>query len=167
MSTPNVQALTPSQTVGPFFSDCLLSDGAKCDDLAPDARPEDRISVYGHVYDGAGAPVPDAMLELWQDGSRFGRIGADVDGRFAFSSVLPSVEGSRYISVAVFARGLLNHLYTRIYLPGEPSNDSDSVLLRVPVERRPTLIAHPDGARTYRFDIMLQGTAETVFFDFA
>ena len=167
MSTPNAVPLTPSQTVGPFFSDCLLSDGAKCDDLAPDARPEDRIAVYGYVYDGAGAPVPDAMLELWQDGSRFGRIGTDADGRFAFSSALPALDPSRYISVAVFARGLLNHLYTRIYFPDNPGNASDVVFLRVPPERRSTLIARDEGERVYRFDIVLQGRAETVFFDFA
>ena len=166
MTRPNAAPLTPSQTVGPFFSDCLLRDGAVCDDLAPDAAAADRIVVYGTVLDGSGAGVPDAVLELWQDGSRFGRIGTDGGGRFQFSTVRPTDVESPYISVAVFARGLLNHLYTRIYFAdGSPS--TDPVMTRVPAERRATLLARAEGANTYRFDVVLQGPGETVFFDFA
>lgn len=167
VTRPNGESLTPSQTVGPFFSDCLLRDTAACDDLAPDESADRRILVYGYVYDGAGAVVPDAMLELWQDRSRFGRVGTDGDGRFAFTTVKPADADASYISIAVFARGLLNHLYTRIYFPDVASNATDSVLMRVPAERRATLVARDDGSSTYRFDIVLQGGAETVFFDFA
>jgi protocatechuate 3,4-dioxygenase alpha subunit len=159
-----VEPLTPSQTIGPFFSDCLLRDGAACNDLAPDAPAERRIVIHGSVYDGAGNAVPDAVLELWQDGSRFGRVGTDGDGRFEFSTVKPA--DVRYISVAVFARGLLNHLYTRIYFPGAVNDATDSALARVPAERRATLFARDEGAGTYRFDVVLQGPDETVFFDF-
>ena len=165
MTEPNVPLPTPSQTVGPFFSDCLLREGAGCNDLAPEAPADDRIAIHGSVYDGAGAPVPDAVLELWQDGSRFGRVGTDATGQFAFTTVMPNAE-ARYISVAVFARGLLNHLYTRIYFPGvDPA--TDPVLMRVMPGRRSTLVARDDGDNRYRFDIVLQGNAETVFFDFA
>lgn len=164
VTQPNVP-LTPSQTVGPFFSDCLLREGVLCNDLATDASAADRIIVYGHVYDGAGAAVPDAMLELWQDASRFGRIGTDATGRFEFSTVRPTDVDAPYISVAVFARGLLNHLYTRIYFT-EPATD-DPAMARVPADRRATLFARDEGASTYRFDVVLQGHGETVFFDFA
>jgi protocatechuate 3,4-dioxygenase, alpha subunit len=166
VTRPNAALLTPSQTVGPFFSDCLLRDGAVCDDLAPDATAADRIVVYGTVLDGSGAGVPDAVLELWQDGSRFGRVGTDGDGRFRFSTVRPTDVESPHISVAVFARGLLNHLYTRIYF-ADASPATDPVMSRVPAERRATLLARAEDATTYRFDVVLQGPGETVFLDFA
>jgi protocatechuate 3,4-dioxygenase alpha subunit len=187
--------LTPSQTVGPFFHGCLLGPGGQCDALAGDAAAVQRIRVYGYVLDGDGAPVPDAVLELWQADERgiyhhpvdprwterasfrgFGRVGTDDDGHFSFSSVLPGrvpSDGDSYhaphISIAVFARGLLNHLYTRLYFPDEPSNETDPVLQCVPAHRRSTLIAHASSVadaapeREYRFDIVLQGRAETVF----
>ena len=166
MTEPNVPLPTPSQTVGPFFSGCLLRDGSVCNDLAPDAPPELRIRVHGCVFDGAGAVVPDAMLELWQDGSRYGRLGSDGDGRFEFATIKPTEADAPYISVAVFARGLLNHLYTRIYF-SDVSPATDPALIRVPAGRRATLFAREEATGTYRFDIVLQGREETVFFDFA
>ena len=166
MTEPNVASLTPSQTVGPFFSDCLLRDGVACSDLAPEASADRRIVIHGHVYDGAGAVVPDAVIELWQDGARFGRIGTGADGRFEFTTVQPADVASPYISVAIFARGLLNHLYTRIYFR-DTAGTADPVLIRVPADRRDTLFARDEGAGTYRFDVVLQGHGETVFFDFA
>ena len=69
---------------------------------------------------------------------------------------------------AVLARGLLNHLFTRIYFAGDPANVTDPVLSRVPAERRGTLLAQPmggEGVAVYRFDIVLQGQGETVFFN--
>jgi protocatechuate 3,4-dioxygenase alpha subunit len=161
-----VALVTPSQTVGPFFSDCLLREGAVCSDLAPDAPAGDRVVIHGYVYDGAGAVVPDAVLELWQDGSRFGRVGTGVDGGFEFSTVKPRDADAPYISVAVLARGLLNHLYTRMYFP-DADLATDPAMTRVPAERRATLFARDESAGTYRFDVILQGRGETVFFDFA
>jgi protocatechuate 3,4-dioxygenase alpha subunit len=125
-----------------------------------------RILIHGAVYDGAGAVVSDAVLELWQDGSRFGRVGTDADGRFEFTTVKPADPDTPYISVAIFARGLLNHLYTRIYF-ADVSPIADPAMDRVPTERRATLFARDEGAGTYRFDVVLQGPSETVFFDFA
>ena len=189
--------LTPSQTVGPFFHDCLLRSGAHRDVLWGDETPGRRIHVHGCVYDGDGAPVPDAVLELWQADDRgtyhhpadpqwtgedevagFGRVGTDADGRFGFTSILPGAvpgDGGRHqaphISIAVFARGLMNHLFTRMYFPDERGNETDAVLLAVPEHRRSTLVAravtHADAGgappREYRFDIVLQGRDETVF----
>jgi len=72
-----------------------------------------------------------------------------------------------HVNVTVFARGLLKHLYTRVYFEGEPANARDVVLALVPVERRGTLLARPLAGRSVEWcvEIRLQGEAETVFFD--
>ena len=188
--------LTPSQTVGPFFHDCLLRDGACVDLLVTAATEGVRVRIEGRVLDGDGRGVPDAMLELWQANhhgrynhpadtrplpidpsfSGYGRVATDEDGHFGFTTVkhgrVPFDAGrdqAPHISVAVFGRGLLNHLLTRVYFDDESSNSDDPVLLRVPSERRSTLVARrvrESEAVVYHFDIVLQGTGETVFFDF-
>ncbi|NDZ79311.1 protocatechuate 3,4-dioxygenase subunit alpha [Streptomyces sp. SID10853] len=180
---------TPSQTVGPFYGYALPFPGGP--EIAPAGHPG-TLTVHGRVVDGAGEPVPDAVLEFWQpapDGSRtgapgsmrrdqvtgghlgrdgvtftgFGRAATDADGRWAVRTLPPG--GVPYLSVCVFARGLLHHLYTRIYLPGD-STGSDPLLASLDPDRRRTLVAAETAPRTYRFDIRLQGAEETVFLDF-
>ena len=184
--------LTPSQTVGPFFHDCLLRAGAWSDTLADSRTAGTLIRVRGVVLDGDGEPVPDAVLEVWQADATgqfsrgaspgfngFSRVGTDDAGRFSFTTIRPGAvqlgDGSRqapHISVAVFARGLMNHLYTRIYFEGDPANPDDPVFRLVPEPRRGTLIARAEPSTgnekrlEFRFDIVLQGDHETVFFDF-
>jgi len=136
---------TPSQTVGPFFSICLTQWPA-----GPVADP-DGVRIGGHVLDGAGDPVPDAMIETW-DGELFARAGTDDEGRYEVKT-----RKAPHINVNVFARGLLNRVVTRIYF------DAGAVPDFVPAERRDTLVAKPEGDG-YRFDIVLQGEGETVFF---
>ena len=166
--------VTPSQTVGPFFHDCLLRDD-RCEAMVGDEGGA-LIRVEGRVLDGDAAAVPDAVIEVWQ-AAGFARIGTDAEGRFSISTTRPKrVELDRatmqapHLSIAVFARGLMNHLLTRIYFDDEPSTESDPVLRLVPEARRSTLIARreigEDLTPVYRFDIVLQGTGETVFFDF-
>ena len=133
---------TPSQTVGPFFGFGLTSVEGGGD-----------IRVEGQVLDGAGEPVPDALLEA-ADGELFARCRTDEEGAFSFA-----VRKTRFVSIAVFARGLLRHLNTRMYFPGE----EDDVLEGIAPERRHTLVARQDG-HVLRFDIRLQGADETVFF---
>ena len=192
------RTLTASQTVGPFFHDCFMREDARRDVLAgPDAQGV-RIRVEGRVVDGDGAVVPDVVLEIWQanhhgryDHPRdrrdrpldaaftgYGRIATDTDGSFRFTTIKPGAvpfdderAQAPHISVAVLGRGLLNHLYTRIYFDDESANADDPVLQRVPADRRGTLIARrvpaPEGREAaYRFDLVLQGAGETVFFDF-
>ena len=159
--------------------------------VTPDASG-DRIRVEGRVFDGDGQAVPDCMLEVWQaDGQGrfadpqdkralpnakfrgFGRCGTDANGAFAFDTIkpgsVPDPDGkpqAPHLLLAVFGRGMLRHLYTRIYFGGEAANDSDPVLAQVPADRRATLIATRDGAgAVYRLDLRLQGDDETVFFD--
>ncbi|UIX29574.1 protocatechuate 3,4-dioxygenase subunit alpha [Streptomyces sp. GQFP] len=179
---------TPSHTVGPFYGYALpFPEGEQ---VAPKGHP-DTITVHGYVLDGEGNPIPDALLEFWQaapDGSLtgapgslrrnpvtgghlgrngtdftgFGRVATDADGHFALYTLPPGNAGLPYISVCVFARGLLHHLYTRAYL----ADGADPLLDSLSAERRATLIAAEGLRRTYRFDIRLQGEGETVFLEF-
>jgi protocatechuate 3,4-dioxygenase alpha subunit len=139
------------------------------------AAMEPRLRIVGTVLDGGGAIVPDAVLEAWQ-GRDFQRVATGEDGRFTFTMTHPSAVpndgmGAPHIEVMLCARGLLNQLFTRIYLPGM-APDTDPVMQRVPPERRATLVARPEPGttegswRAYRFDVVLQGPGETVFFDF-
>jgi protocatechuate 3,4-dioxygenase alpha subunit len=159
--------------------------------VTPDASGE-RIRVEGRVFDGEGQPVPDAMLEIWQADSQgrfadpqdkralpntkfrgFGRAGTDANGLYVFDTVkpgaVPDPDGkpqAPHLLLAVFARGMLRHLYTRIYFGDEKSNASDPVLALVPSDRRATLIATREaGSAVYKLDLRLQGENETVFFD--
>jgi protocatechuate 3,4-dioxygenase alpha subunit len=184
---------TPSQTIGPFFAYGLTAmdsqyPGAQvANGSVVDAQtPEGPIRIIGRILDGAGAIVPDALVEIWQADSEgrhvgsapgntgfrgFGRqnTGIDPQGRFVFETVKPgSVDGKQapHATFTIFMRGLLSHLYTRLYFPDEEAaNARDPVLAQVPAARRPTLIARATGDRAYLFDIHLQGKNETVFFD--
>lgn len=166
-------SVTPSQTVGPYFSIGLIDERWTRMIAASD---EPRITVRGTVMDAAGAFIPDAMLEVWQaDRRAFGRFAAEPrDGSFAFETIAPRSarppEGqvqAAHLCVGVFARGLLKRLYTRIYFADDPLLAIDPILALVPPERRSTLIAVPtDEARTeFAFDVRLSGRGETVFFD--
>jgi protocatechuate 3,4-dioxygenase alpha subunit len=174
---------TPSQTVGPFFAHGLtgarygLSQVAGAAMFPPEAAGEP-IRLHGRVLDGAGAPIPDALLEAWQaDASGrhgrgllgFGRVETDADGRYAFTTVRPGSIGTPHaphIGLVVMMRGLLTHLFTRLYLPEDSAlHAADPVLSRVPAERRGTLVAVRE-AGGYRLDIRMQGEGETVFLEF-
>ena len=163
---------TPSQTVGPFFSLGL------CERPASDLVPADHagaVTVAGRVLDGAGEPVPDAMVEIWQadehgayvEGFGWGRCGTDADGRWSFRTVKPGPVDGRapHLAVLVFARGLLKPVLTRMYFPDEAmANAADPVLAAIPDGMaRETLVAEADGT-ALRFDVRLQGERQTTFF---
>ena len=163
--------ITPSQTVGPFFHVCLAGDAA-LGQLLGDERP--RIALAIRVLDGAGTPVNDALVEIWQPAASggacaFGRLGTDENGRCEFDTTKPQAisSGAAHINVCVFARGLLRHLFTRVYFEGDERLGDDPVLALVPEHRRATLVGRRDAAAADRwmFDIHLQGEQETVFFD--
>jgi protocatechuate 3,4-dioxygenase alpha subunit len=191
----NTLLLTSSQTAGPFFAPALLREDARRNVLTRPETAGECIRIEGRVLDGDGAPVPDALVEIWQANahgrynhaadqgpaaldpsfSGFGRSGTAEDGSYWFETVKPGpvpFDGKRlqapHICVTVFARGLLNHVVTRLYFEDEPTNAGDAVLQRVPDDRRETLLARrePGGAMVvYRFDIVLQGADETAFFN--
>jgi protocatechuate 3,4-dioxygenase alpha subunit len=154
-------APTPSQTVGPFFGFALPFDN---DADAADGESRDAIRVEGQVLDGAGDPVPDALVEASQ-GEQFARCRTDGEGAFQLSLRRPvASEDAPFFEITVFARGLLRHLHTRMYLPGEEdAHQTDRVLQLVDESRRHTLMARQDGDIVH-FDIRLQGEDETVFF---
>jgi protocatechuate 3,4-dioxygenase alpha subunit len=194
-----IVGITPTQTVGPFFLDCLLRPDMRRNVLRRPETEGSPIRIEGHLYDGDHAPVPDGMIEIWQaDASGrypdsaawglepaaigfigFGRSGTDETGLFWFETIKPgavpfdrhTVPGrmqSPHIGVMIHARGLLNHVVTRLYFADEPANLADPVLLRVPESRRGTLLATPEPGTLpalYRFDIILQGAGETAFFN--
>jgi protocatechuate 3,4-dioxygenase, alpha subunit len=178
---------TPSQTVGPFFAYALPFDGGP--ELVSATHPG-TVRLHGTVYDGAGEPVPDALLELWQPdesgavvqqvGSRrrasggftgFGRAAVEVDGSYAFLTLRPGATAPSpvgWATLTVFARGLLHHLFTRAYFVADDDPEpADALLERVPAARRQTLFARQDGPASYEFDLHLQGENETVFLDYA
>ena len=187
--------VTPSQTIGPFFHFGLLS--LPQNDLTKPATKGERIRLVGRVLDGHGDGVPDAMIDLWQANAAgrydhprdrsdapldpafigFGRSGSEEDGGYWFETIKPGTtahQGGRqapHLNLAVFARGLLNHLWTRVYFEDEGrANDADPVLRQVPAARRSTLMAKRavvDGRVVYTLDVVLRGEAktETVFFE--
>jgi len=165
---------TASQTVGPFFSFGLTTNTALGRVAGPDT-PGERIRLEIRLIDGAGAPVPDAVVELWHADPAgtflFGRMGTDPAGVCAFDTVYPrqapDARDAAHVNLCVFMRGLLRHLYTRLYFAGDPSLETDAVLAAVPPDRRGTLIARRQEAMpsTWMFDVRLQGDRETVYFD--
>ena len=164
---------TPGQTIGPFFGYALPYAGDS--ELVPPTRP-DAIRLHGRVHDGAGDPVPDALVELWQTGpdgsvprapgslhrdgytfTGWGRAATDRTGHYQFTTLRPgalSPEGTPFFGITVFARGLLDRLFTRAYLPGSAP------------AQWPSLAASADD-RGFVFDIRLQGEDETVFLTYA
>jgi protocatechuate 3,4-dioxygenase alpha subunit len=158
---------TPSQTVGPFFGFALPFAGDA--DAVPSATVG-ALRIEGQVLDGAGEPVPDSLVEMWQ-GELFARSRTDGEGAFHFTVRKPSAlrlsDGrvrAPHLNVTVFARGLLRHLATFVYFPDEAeANQSDPVLEMLEPAVRETLVAHRDG-KILRFDIRLQGENETAFF---
>ena len=182
MSTDD--GITAGQTIGPFFAFGLPFTGGG--DLVAPWSPG-AVLLSGTVTDGAGAPVPDALVELWQpsaDGAvssaagslrrdgvtftGFGRAAPDPEGRFRFWTVEPGrIDGSDsapFIAVALFARGLLDALHSRIYLPDDAGAlERDPLLASLSAAERETLVARRDADGHLVHDIRLQGEQETVF----
>lgn len=177
---------TPAQTIGPFYGYALPFDDGE--QIVHPAHPE-AITLHGTVYDGAGAPIPDSLLEIWQadaagsisaehgslirDGHTFtgwGRTPVDNTGRYWFTTVNPGPTApgkAPFILLTIFARGLLDRLFTRIYLPDDAEAlAADPLLSSLPEERRRTLIAEREPSGDLRFDVHLQGDQETVFLQY-
>jgi len=196
MSAPSLKE-TPSQTAGPFIHIGTLPAVAgltvkrqeKLNILANSGHGGEPIAIEGVIYDGAGAPVTDAILEIWQadDKGRYGtqafagwgRTASDFEtGLFRFETIKPGATPFRdgrpqapHISFSIFARGINIHLQTRMYFPEETAANAADPVLEAVAEREliATLIAQKDargGRAVYHFDIHLQGDRETVFFDF-
>jgi protocatechuate 3,4-dioxygenase alpha subunit len=177
-------AATASQTAGPYWH---LIDFPEWADLlragsGNENVPGERIRLTGRITDGDGAVVSDALVEIWQAGPDgrfdeafhgFGRSATDGDGVFRFTTLKPGPVPGRgnatqapHVEIAIFARGLMQHLVTRAYFEGEALNATDPVLGMIEdPARRATLVAKPHGDGVWRLDIRLQGEGETVFLD--
>ncbi|MGW5662428.1 protocatechuate 3,4-dioxygenase subunit alpha [Streptomyces sp. NPDC003758] len=194
-SRPESVLPTPSHTVGPFYGYALPFPGGG--DIAPVGHPDTItlqgyvldgegnplpdafVELWGPDPEGT-VPTTDGSIRrdpatggyLGRNGVEFtgwGRVQTDANGHWYARTLRPGARGrsAPYISACVFARGLLMHLFTRIYLPGDDSAlAADPLLAQLEPERRDTLIAVDGGNGTYRFDIRLQGEGETVFLEF-
>ncbi|MDB5596718.1 MAG: pcaG [Hyphomicrobiales bacterium] len=162
-------------------------------DLTVPGVEGERIVVTGRVLDGDGLGISDAMVEIWQADAKgtfdhgsastvksnsgfkgFGRAETTADGTYTFTTVkpgrVPGADGklqAPHLAVTVFSRGMLTHLFTRIYFDDEASNAEDQVLNLIPADRRATIVAkaHKGSPKEYVLDIRIQGGDETVFFE--
>lgn len=160
-------SLTPFQTVGPY-----LHIGLRVGlDVHP--APASRVVIRGRLLDGKGAGIPDGVLEWWHPSlTTMCRSMTGEDGGFLFEAVKPpAIDGpdgsvqAPHFGVRVLARGILTHYMTRLYFADDPGTAADPILKLVPEGRRQTLLAQPVSANEYRFDVVVQGQNETVFFD--
>ncbi len=172
-----MHGLTPSQTIGPYWH---IIEHPEWADLTRFGAKGERITLSGRILDGDGAPVADAAAEIWQADPPaselfpgFGRSRTDAEGTFRFITLKPgpvpgrgNVQQAPHLAMAIFARGLLKPLFTRVYFAGEPANETDPLLNQIedPL-RRASLIAQPAGQDGFVIDIHLQGARETVFLD--
>ena len=183
---------TTSQTVGPYFKIGLK--WLNRDNLVGEGVSGERVTIQGRVFDGDGAPVPDAILEIWQANAHgkydhpedtqnkpleagfkgYGRVPVSAEGVFRFATIKPGPvpgpdgkEQAPHLVVSVFMRGVLRRLVTRIYFPDEARNAADLVLNLVGPARRSTLIAKKTAGApgALEWNVVLQGPEETVFFD--
>ncbi|MQY33552.1 Protocatechuate 3,4-dioxygenase alpha chain [Streptomyces sp. RB17] len=193
-SSPEQVLPTPSHTVGPFYGYALPFRGGE--EIAPLGHPDTitvhgyvldgegrplpdaLVELWGAGPDGTVPRVDGSIRRdpatggyLGRNGVEFtgwGRIQTDADGHWYARTLRPGARGrsAPYLSVCVFARGLLVHLFTRLYLPGDTAALAADPLLTRVGDRRDTLIAAEDGPGAYRFDIRLQGEGETVFLEY-
>ena len=183
---------TASQTVGPFLHIGL--DWLVTDNLVGPGVTGDKVVIEGRIVDADGNGVDDALVEIWQANAHgryahpadtqdkpleegfkgFGRVATDDDGGFRFTTIkpgrVPAATGglqAPHLNVTILMRGMLKQLVTRVYFPDDPANPEDAVLSSVPAARRATLVASPIAGRAgaLRWDVILQGAGETVFFD--
>ena len=162
--------ISPSQTIGPFSHEawrwaCAAGDGD--------------ITISGTIRDGDGAPVSDAMIECWAPAAAsadsangqllpgFRRVASGDDGGFSITLPRPQAGGEPAALVTVFARGLVLHQFSAVFLGDDPALPSSTLLEQVPAARRPTLVARKTAPAAYAWDIHMQGERETVFFDYA
>jgi len=187
-----VTGLTPLSTVGPFVRLLVRDRPEGVDTLAAAGARGKPVVIEGTLRDGAAAPIDDGLVEIWQADAEgryrhpedphaadtdpafagFGRVATGASGTFTFQTIkpgrVPGPDGrlqAPHILVSVMGRGIMARRWTRLYFDDEPSNRDDLILQCVPEDRRGTLLAHTLGGGRYRFDIVVQGEDETVFFD--
>jgi len=152
---------TPSQTAGPFLHIGLMPDGIGIAPLAV-SSPTDPVTLHGTLHDADGAPVSDALVEMWQVDGPWARCPTDARGGWRLQAARPGA--IPFVALWIIARGINTGLHTRLYFP-DIDHAGDAAMARVPQDRRGTLVALDEGDGAYRLDIRLGGEDETVFFD--
>ncbi len=150
----------------------LDGDGASCDDAVVEIWQANAAGRYAHPEDTPADEHDDPNF------TGFGRALTDAGGRYRFTTIRPGrvlardgTQQAPHLNLTLFARGLLKQLTTRIYFADEAANETDPVLSGVgdPLARRTLLAVRQEGGTgglpTYRFDVVLQGNGETIFFD--
>jgi protocatechuate 3,4-dioxygenase alpha subunit len=165
--------ITTSQTIGPFSHEAWQW----AVDLTAADTATGAITLRGVIYDGDGAPIADAQIEAWlpeaagaeaaQAMPGFRRVPSGEDGGFSLRAPRASAAGEPLMYVTVFARGLVLHQFTAVFLEDDGGLAQSAILNQVPAQRRATLVARKVSDGEYRWDIWMQGDKETVFFDYA
>jgi protocatechuate 3,4-dioxygenase alpha subunit len=170
--------ITTSQTIGPFSHEAWQWAVDACTPANVKSTAP-TVNISGVIYDGNGAPINDAQIEAWTpDGAAlepeqmipgFRRVPSGADGEFSLRLSKPesAKPGEPLAYVTVFARGLVLHQFTAVFLEDDPALAQSTILNQVPEARRATLIARRTDEAQYHWDIRMQGEAETVFFDYA
>jgi protocatechuate 3,4-dioxygenase alpha subunit len=170
--------ITTSQTIGPFSHEAWQWAVDAC--IPGNLKTAgETVLVSGVIYDGDGAPINDAQIEAWTPAGAAGepeqmipgfrRVPSGADGEFSLRVSLPqpATPGEPLMYVTVFARGLVLHQFTAVFLEDDAGLAESNILNQVPEARRATLLARRTGDGQYHWDIRMQGEAETVFFDYA
>ena len=173
------RTITTSQTIGPFSHEAwqwAVDLTTKIEGPA--------VTIRGVIYDGDGAVINDAQIEAWlPDAAQvethqghpmpgFRRVPSGEDGSFALSAPISSgtssatSTGEPLMYVTVFARGLVKHQFTAVFLEDDSALAQSAILNQVPAPRRATLLARKVADGEYRWDIWMQSDKETVFFDY-
>jgi protocatechuate 3,4-dioxygenase alpha subunit len=166
--------VSPSQTIGPFSHEAWRWACAASESLGSSAGT---ITVSGFLLDGDGNPINDGMIESWSPASTdterahalpgFRRVASGEDGGFSLTLSRSAAGAGEPAALAtIFARGLVLHQFTAVFLEDDPGLEQSEILRQVPAARRATLIARKTGAAGYAWNIHMQGAQETVFFDY-
>ena len=172
--------ITTSQTIGPFSHEAWqwAVDATDATAAALLETTVTTITISGAIYDGDGQPINDAQIEAWQPAAvgaeaaqalpGFRRMPSDDAGRFSLrlSQIELPTKGVPATFITVFARGLVKHQFTAIFLDDDSGLAQSAILQQVPENRRPTLIARKTAPGTYHWDIWMQTDKETAFFDY-
>ena len=161
--------ITTSQTIGPF-----PHEGWRWA-FDPQTGTDPAVIIEGKVHNGSGQPVGDALIEAWLPQAQtpaveglpgLHRVATDDSGSFRLALPQRAADGEPAAYVTLFCRGLLKHQFTALFLSDDTSVPDSPLLAQVPAARRATLVAERTGPGRYRWDIRLQGDAETAFFDY-
>ena len=166
---------TPSQTVGPFFGNYLNFNFSKKTNFNFKEKVENKIILNINLKDKKKQSVKDAFIECWQvlyNNNKllyFDRVNYSTKKK-SYLIPLNEYKSNTIIYITIFARGLLNHLNTIIYLEDKGFYKKDTFYKKIPIERRKLMLARlkrfKNNIKYYEYDLYLSGINEAVFFNY-